>query len=310
MSHINYNHLYYFWHVYKEGSVVGAAEALYLTPQTITGQIKALEERLQGKLFKRKGRGLEPSELGELVFRYADRMFTLSQEMLDIVNYRKESHLLFDVGVADALSKQLVSGILEAAVQEGEPIHLRCFESTHEMLLEQLSQHKLDMIISDCPIDSTQQEGLFSVKIGECSVSFWCMNPPPEKPFPGCLEERRLLIPGRRTAMGRQLTQWFEQQGVSPSILGEFDDAALMKAFGFFNQGIFMAPTIYREEILEGEEVMLLGETQDLMEEYYVIFAERMIQHPAVKRVCESDFSFLFAGQEDFTAIQPASLSF
>lgn len=147
MSHINYNHLYYFWHVYKEGSVVGAAEALYLTPQTITGQIRALEERLQGKLFKRKGRGLEPSELGELVYRYADKMFTLSQEMLDIVNYRKESNLLFDVGVADALSKRLVSSVLNAAVVEGEPIHLRCFESTHEMLLEQLSQHKLDMII-------------------------------------------------------------------------------------------------------------------------------------------------------------------
>lgn len=94
MSHINYNHLYYFWHVYKEGSVVGAAEALYLTPQTITGQIRALEERLQGKLFKRKGRGLEPSELGELVYRYADKMFTLSQEMLDIVNYRKDQFIV------------------------------------------------------------------------------------------------------------------------------------------------------------------------------------------------------------------------
>ena len=207
MSHINYNHLYYFWHVYKEGSVVGAAEALYLTPQTITGQIRALEERLQGKLFKRKGRGLEPSELGELVYRYADKMFTLSQEMLDIVNYRKESNLLFDVGVADALSKRLVSSVLNAAVVEGEPIHLRCFESTHEMLLEQLSQHKLDMIISDCPIDSTQQEGLFSVRIGECGVSFWCTNPPPEKPFPACLEERRLLIPGRRSMLGRKRTR-------------------------------------------------------------------------------------------------------
>lgn len=94
--------------------------------------------------------------------------------MLDIVNYRKESNLLFDVGVADALSKRTVSSVLNAAVVEGEPIHLRCFESTHEMLLEQLSQHKLDMIISDCPIDSTQQEGLFSVRIGECGVSFWC----------------------------------------------------------------------------------------------------------------------------------------
>lgn len=55
MSHLNYNHLYYFWHVYKQGSVVGAAEALYLTPQTITGQIKATEERLQGKLLSGKG---------------------------------------------------------------------------------------------------------------------------------------------------------------------------------------------------------------------------------------------------------------
>ncbi|EIO6586472.1 transcriptional activator NhaR, partial [Shigella flexneri] len=225
MSHINYNHLYYFWHVYKEGSVVGAAEALYLTPQTITGQIRALEERLQGKLFKRKGRGLEPSELGELVYRYADKMFTLSQEMLDIVNYRKESNLLFDVGVADALSKRLVSSVLNAAVVEGEPIHLRCFESTHEMLLEQLSQHKLDMIISDCPIDSTQQEGLFSVRIGECGVSFWCTNPPPEKPFPACLEERRLLIPGRRSMLGRKLLNWFNSQGLNVEILGEFDDA-------------------------------------------------------------------------------------
>lgn len=105
MSHINYNHLYYFWHVYKEGSVVGAAEALYLTPQTITGQIRALEERLQGKLFKRKGRGLEPSELGELVYRYADKMFTLSRNA-GYCELSQRINLLFDVGVADALSKR------------------------------------------------------------------------------------------------------------------------------------------------------------------------------------------------------------
>ncbi|MDK6405798.1 transcriptional activator NhaR, partial [Escherichia coli] len=90
----------------------------------------------------------------------------------------------------------------------------------------QLSQHKLDMIISDCPIDSTQQEGLFSMKIGECGVSFWCTNPLPEKPFPACLEERRLLIPGRRSMLGRKLLNWFNSQGLNVEILGEFDDAA------------------------------------------------------------------------------------
>lgn len=294
MSHINYNHLYYFWHVCKEGSVVGAAEALYLTPQTITGQIKALEERLQGKLFKRKGRGLEPSELGQLIFRYADRMFTLSQEMLDIVNYRKESSLLFDVGIADALSKRLVSGVLDAAVVEDEQIHLRCFESTHEMLLEQLSQHKLDMIISDCPIDSTQQEGLFSVKIGECGISFWSQTPIPDLPFPACLETRRLLIPGRRSMLGRKILNWINGQGLNVEILGEFDDAALMKAFGAAHNAIFVAPTLYGQDIYNDANIVEIGRVENVMEEYHAIFAERMIQHPAVQRVCNRDYSALF----------------
>lgn len=301
MSHVNFNHLYYFWHVYKEGSVVGAAEALYLTPQTITGQIKALEERLQGKLFKRKGRGLEPSELGELVFRYADRMFTLSQEMLDIINYRKESHLLFDVGVADALSKRLVSGVLDAVVVEDEQIHLRCFESTHEMLLEQLGQHKLDMIISDCPIDSTQQEGLFSVKIGECSVSFWGQHPLPHQAFPACLEERKLLIPGRRSMLGRQILNWINSQGLKVEILGEFDDAALMKAFGAAHNAIFVAPTLYGQDFYQDENITEIGRIDNVMEEYHAIFAERMIQHPAVQRICNRDYSDLFRLPEKVT---------
>lgn len=294
MSLINYNHLYYFWHVCKEGSVAGAAEVLHLAPQTITGQIKALEVRLQGQLFRRQGRGLVPSELGQLVFRYADRMFTLSQEMLDIVNYRKESSTLFEVGVADALSKRLVSEILNVAVIEDEQIHLRCYESTHEMLLEQLGQHKLDMMISDCPIDSTQQEGLFSVKIGECGISFWCKKPLPEALFPACLEHRRLLIPGRRSMLGRKLLNWIHTQGLQVEVLGEFDDAALMKAFGETHSAIFVAPTHYMQNIYSDDSIVELGRLDNVMEEYHAIFAERMIQHPAVQRICNHDYATLF----------------
>ncbi|PIF23385.1 transcriptional activator NhaR [Candidatus Pantoea floridensis] len=294
MNQLNFNHLYYFWQVCKTGSVVRAADVLCLAPQTVTGQIKSLEEQLGGVLFRRQGRGLVPSELGQLVFRYADRMFMLSQEMLDIVNYRKESHLLFDVGVADALSKQLVSKVLEAAVVADERIHLRCFESTHEMLLEQLSQHKLDMILSDCPIDSTQQEGLFSVKLGECPVSFWCHTPLPTMPFPACLEARRLLIPGRRSMLGRKLLNWIHSQGLQVEILGEFDDAALMKAFGALNNAIFVAPSLYGADIYRDDAIREIGRLDTVLEEYHVIFAERMIQHPAVQRICHRDFSTLF----------------
>lgn len=298
MSHINFNHLYYFWQVCKAGSIVGAAEVLNLTPQTITGQIKVLEERLQGKVFKRQGRGLEPSELGQLVFRYADKMFQLSQEMLDIVNYRKESSLLFDVGVADVLSKTLVSQVLDTAVISEENIHLRCFESTHEMLLEQLSQHKLDMILSDCPIDSTQQEGLFSVKLGESRLSFWSREPVPSRPFPACLEQRKLLIPGRRSMAGRKLLSWLQAQELQVTILGEFDDAALMKAFGASHDVIFVAPTRYEQDVYRDSDIVKLGTLEHLLEEYHVIFAERMIQHPAVQRICNKDFSRLFGDSQ------------
>ncbi|SPY37609.1 transcriptional activator NhaR [Proteus mirabilis] len=218
--------------------------------------------------------------------------------MLDIVNYSRESNLLFDVGVADALSKQLVSRVLETAVIDHEQIHLRCFESTHELLLEQLSQHKLDMILSDCPVDSSQQEGLFSVKLGECSVSFFCSQPIPEKPFPECLEDRKLLIPGRRSMLGRHLLTWIRNKNLQVEILGEFDDAALMKAFGLNHNAIFVAPSIYTNETFVQSNIEEIGTLDSVKEEYYVIFAERMIQHPAVQRVCNTDFSALFSGEK------------
>ena len=295
MSHLNYNHLYYFWMVCKQGSVSKAADALFLTPQTVTGQIKALEERVDGKLTKRNGRSIEPTELGQLIYKYADRMFGLSYEMMDIVNYSQRANLLFDVGVADALSKHLVSKVLMQAVPKDNSIHLRCFESTHELLLEQLSQHKLDMILSDCPVDSTQSPGLYSKKLGECSLSFFSTSQISNFKFPEVLEEKKLLVPGSRTSMGRKVSQWFDQQGIQANILGEFDDVALMKAFARNHKDvILLVPDLYTSEMNELLPFQLIGNVKELKEEYFVIFAERMIQHPAVKSVCDADLSNLF----------------
>ncbi|OIQ24456.1 transcriptional activator NhaR [uncultured Vibrio sp.] len=295
MYHLNYNHLYYFWMVCKQGSVTKAAEALFLTPQTVTGQIKALEERLDGKLTMRNGRSVEPTELGQLVFKYADRMFGLSYEMLDIVNYSQRSNMLFEVGVADALSKDLVSKILLSTVPEDNSIHLRCFESTHELLLEQLSQHKLDMILSDCPVDSSQNPGLYSKKLCECHMSFFSYGEKGIK-LPQGLEESKLLVPSGKTAMGRKVLHWFDQHGIKPDMLGEFDDLALMKAmFRQHKDAVLLAPTLYMNEVDRNLPLTLLGTIEELKEEYYVIFAERMIQHPAVKNICEADFNSLIS---------------
>ncbi|GLQ72421.1 transcriptional activator NhaR [Vibrio penaeicida] len=250
---------------------------------------------MDGKLTKRNGRSVEPTELGQLVFKYADRMFGLSYEMLDIVNYSQRSNILFDVGVADALSKRFVSRILMTTVPTDNSIHLRCFESTHELLLEQLSQHKLDMILSDCAVDSSQSPGLYSKKLGECRMSFFSSKPLDNELFPSVLENRKLLLPGSRTSMGRKVMQWFDRQGIQPNILGEFDDVALMKAFAQDHKDvIFLAPSLYQSEVADDVSLHLVGEINELKEEYFVIFAERMIQHPTVKNLCDADFIQLF----------------
>ncbi len=296
MSHLNYNHLYYFWMVCKQGSISKAAEALFLTPQTVTGQIKALEDRMAGKLTKRNGRTVEPTELGQLVYKYADRMFGLSYEMLDIVNYSQHSNILFEVGVADALSKQMVSKILMTTVPADNSIHLRCYESTHEMLLERLSQHNLDMILSDCPVDSTQSPGLYSKKLGETNMAFFSYSGrQASQPLIEMLSSKPLILPGRRTAMGRKVMQWLDRQGVQAQILGEFDDVALIKAFAAYHRDcLFLAPASYvNPHSRPDSQLFCLDIIEELKEEYYVIFAERMIQHPAVKNVCDADFSQL-----------------
>ncbi|GGZ25467.1 MULTISPECIES: transcriptional activator NhaR [Shewanella] len=296
MSHLNYNHLYYFWMVHKQGSVTKAAETLCLTPQTITGQIRTLEERLKGSLFKRVGRNLAPTELGELVFRYADKMFSLSYEMLDVLNYRKDESILFEVGIADALSKALASRVLMSVIPATSSMHLACYESTHESLMTRLREHKLDMILSDCAGESLKYPEILSKKLGECGIAFFSAQEF-KSGFPECLEEGPLLIPSRRTSLGQQLYRWFDEKRLNVTILGEFDDAAMMKAFGYFRKGIFVAPSIYQQDILE-HNIRLLGETMEIKEEYHVMFAERMIQHPAVQRLLETDFGELFAGRD------------
>ena len=66
MRGTSYNHLYYFWMVAREGGVARAAEVLHLTPQTISSQLRVLEDSLGERLFRRSGRILVLTETGRL----------------------------------------------------------------------------------------------------------------------------------------------------------------------------------------------------------------------------------------------------
>ena len=117
MEWLNYHHLLYFWTVAREGSLVAAGKTLRVSHSTLSVQIHALEDRLGEKLFAREGRRLVLTEMGRVVYRYAEEIFSLGREMVDTVKGRGAGHpLRFDVGIVDAVPKLVVRRLLQPAL--------------------------------------------------------------------------------------------------------------------------------------------------------------------------------------------------
>ncbi len=286
MDWLNYHHLHYFWIVAKEESVTKASERLRLAPSTISMQIGRLEESFGGKLFRRVGRNLQLTELGHVVFRYADEIFALGLELLDTVKGRSVSGpLRFEVGIIDMLPKLMARRILAPALALAEGVRLVCHEGKEKQLLGELAVHSLDIVLTDSPVKPGLSVKAYSHLLGECGVTFCAVESlagPLRQGFPHSLNNVRMLLPTPMSALRGSLDQWFSSLGIRPEIAGEFDDHALLKTFGQAGDGIFVVPSIIEQEVCRQHKVAIIGRSETVRERFYAISVERIIKHPAV----------------------------
>ena len=121
---MNFKHLHYFWVAARAGGVVRAGEQLHTTPQTLSGQIKLLEERLGRQLFRKSGRKLELTEDGRVALGYADEIFHLGGALEAAMREKRDGPRVLDfrVGVADAVPKTMAYRLLEPALNMAEPV--------------------------------------------------------------------------------------------------------------------------------------------------------------------------------------------
>ena len=294
---INYKHLHYFWVVAKEGGVVRASERLHLTPQTISGQLNLLEEQLGEALFQRVGRNLKLTDAGRLVLSYADEIFSLGGEMEEMVHNLPASRLqTFKVGIADVIPKSIAYHLLAPAMQLAEPIRIICREGPLKSLLAELAVHRIDLLIADGPIPQGVSVRGFNHSLGDSGITFFAAPSLGKKlieGFPQSLNRTPMMLPGEATAIRGFLMQWLERQRIHPQIVGEFDDSALMKAFGRAGVGVFIAPTAIAEEVQEQFGVLAIGQTDEVRDRFYAISVERKISHPAVAAVTEAARTWL-----------------
>ncbi len=298
MRHLNYNHLQYFWAVAREGSVAQAAEALSLTPQTISGQLKLLDESVGQPLFNRVGRRLVLSETGRLVFEYAEEIFTVGAELASVVRgHQAVGPTSLSVGIVSSMPKLIAERIVAPVITAEDAVRVRCHESSLEQLLSELAVHRLDIVLSDQPVPDGLNLKAYNHRLGESGLSFFAQRNQARRyraKFPASLMDAPMLLPSPHSALRRRMDDWFEAHAIFPKIVGEFDDSALLKAFGEAGMGIFAGPTAIAEEICRMYRMSVIGETDEVTERFYAISPERRLKHSAVVTITDTARTDLF----------------
>jgi len=176
-----------------------------------------------------------------------------------------------------------------------------CFEGRHDKLLARLALHELDVVISDGPTPVGTGLKAFNHLLGECGISFFTARKIAERlkgRFPKNLDGAPFLLPTTDSALRRSLDTWFDAQGLRPRVTGEFEDSALLKAFGHDGAGVFAAPTVIEREIVKQHGVRVLGRSEAVKERFYAISAERRLRHPAVVALTEAARDRMFGSEK------------
>jgi LysR family transcriptional regulator, transcriptional activator of nhaA len=299
VQRLNYNHLLYFWSVAREGGLARAAKTLRLSPQTLSGQIHTFEDQLGKKLFRKSGRRLVLTDVGRVAFRYADEIFSLGYELGDVLDrgVLLEESARLAVGLVEVLPKMVVERLLEPALSMKPPVRLVCREGHLDALVSELAKHTLDVVLSDGPLPPGGSVRAFSHLLGECGVTFFAAPSlaARHKSFPRGLDGAPFLAPPHGAGIRRQLDAFFGRSRVSPRIIAEFEDSALLKAFGAAGHGIFCVPSIVATQVAEMYGVKAIGTTDEIVERFYAISVERRIKNEAVAVISEAARARLFA---------------
>ena len=292
MEWLNYHHLLYFWVVACHGSVTRAAAELRLAQPTVSTQLRTLENMLGEKLFARTGRRLVLTDVGRLVFRYADEILGLGRELLETVKGRPTGQpMRLTVGIADAVPKLIAYRLLGPALTGAEPVRIICREDKPDRLLAQLAVHGLDLVLSDAPIGPTTKVRAFNHLLGECGVTFFAapaLARTCRRGFPRSLGGAPMLLPTDNTALRRSLDDWFESEDIRPRVASEFEDSALLMAFGQAGMGLFPAPSAIERQVRSQYGVVVVGRLDAVCERFYAISGERRLKHPAVVAISEA----------------------
>lgn len=239
------------------------------------------------------------NDVGQVVYRYAEEIFSLGRELQDALEDRLlERPIRVQIGIADVLSKMVVARLLSPILGSLHTYKLICREGQPDHLVSQLILHDLDIVLTDKPIGPNLRVKGFNHLLGESVVAMYAASSIADRyksGFPESLDGAPFILPGDRTELRGSLEHWFKSRGIRPKVVAECDDSALVKSLGKAKAGLFVAPRITKTEILKQYNVREVGCLEGIVEKYYAVSMDRRIKHPAVQVIVEYAKNSVFA---------------
>lgn len=295
----SYRHLYYFWVVAKEGGMSRAASRLGMAVQTVSTQVRELEQTLGCALLKPAGRGLALTEAGRAAMRQADHIFQLGEALPALVRDAATSpSVRLAVGIPDGIPKLAVRYLLEPVVHEPH-LRLLCHDGEFEDLLGELALHKLDLILSDRPPPPNPSIRLYSHPLVSTPVA-WYAAPaladrvhaaqPPGGDLARALVDADIavLLPTTHNVLRERIDRWFERHNAYPRIAGEFEDSALLETFGAGGLGVFPAAAMVEQDLTQRYGVVRVALCDQVEEQFYAITPQKKVEHRLVGRITQA----------------------
>jgi LysR family transcriptional activator of nhaA len=293
MTWLNYHHLYYFWITANEGSISSASRKLRVGQPTISTQISTLEESLNQSLFDRKSRGLHLTEAGKVVLDYASQIFTLGNELMEVVkdeSFSKRTHV--QIGALDGVPKGLVQSIIHSA-QRIAPCMVTVIEGGGDYLFRELLGHRIDLVISNFSPTIGHSKQYFSRLLEKIPITIFSTKKfqSLKRKFPKSLQDQPFIMPTLNSKLRHDLNHFFQINEITVDVIIETQDTSIQKLLGNDGMGLIPLPDIAGKELVKEGKLIKIGSLQGVTEDFWLVSSPRKFSNPIAEALMK-DFEW------------------
>lgn len=286
MEQLNYHHLRYFHAVARDGNLSRTAERLNVAQSSLSMQIKTLEERLGHPLFERVGRTLVLTEVGRIALDHADQIFGAGDELLATLKQSGATLAPLRVGALSTLSRNFqMSFLLPLLARDNANLVLK--SGNMAALLADLRALALDVVLTTQIPQVDQGLDFAAQRLDEQAVGLHGLARFIHHDSLAELIAKEPLIVPTDNAIRTGFESLLARLGVTPHIIAEVDDMAMVRLLARQGAGIAVAPAIVlADEIADG---LLQTAPFDLqiVEPFYAVTIKRKYPHPMLAELLQ-----------------------